>query len=115
MDGNRRAVYASILRRARELHRMTLSVAGTSLACAATDDLADDPCRAVVSDIDRLVAEQEAEELVAIERALLVLKRAPELYGLCEACGQEIASKRLRVTPWTSRCDAHDLEHSFRD
>ena len=115
MNGNRRAVYASILRRAHELHRMTLAVAGTSGAWGAADALADDPCRAVESEIDRLIAEQEAEELVAIEKALLVLKQAPELYGRCEVCAQEIAARRLTITPWTTRCDTHDLEHSFRD
>jgi len=57
--------------------------------------------------IDALIAEQENETLAAIDRALTVLREAPDAFGRCAECGQEIPTGELDVVPWLSRCAEH--------
>ena len=39
-----------------------------------------------------------------IDRALLKLRDAPEEYGICEECEEEIALKRLQLMPHATLC-----------
>ncbi|HEY2746943.1 MAG TPA: TraR/DksA family transcriptional regulator [Polyangia bacterium] len=45
-----------------------------------------------------------ARELAEIERALGKLRGAPDEYGVCEDCGDDIADKRLGVMPFARFC-----------
>ena len=48
----------------------------------------------------------QSELLGRVDRALRKLADAPEDYGLCEECEEEIAPKRLDLMPWASLCPA---------
>ena len=48
----------------------------------------------------------QAAMLARIDRALLKLRDAPEEYGICEECEEEIAVKRLQLMPHAARCAA---------
>ncbi len=45
-----------------------------------------------------------ARELGLIDKALRKLRDAPDEFGVCEDCGDDIADKRLEVMPWASLC-----------
>lgn len=45
-----------------------------------------------------------AREIVEIDRALAKLRDAPDDYGVCEDCGDDIAEKRLGVMPFARFC-----------
>jgi DnaK suppressor protein len=54
-----------------------------------------------------LLSERERERIIEIDRAL---KRMDESnYGVCEACGLEIAEQRLIAMPFAQRC--RDCQH----
>jgi DnaK suppressor protein len=48
----------------------------------------------------------QADLLGRIDRALRKLLDAPEDYGLCESCEEEIAEKRLALMPYAALCAA---------
>lgn len=48
--------------------------------------------------------EGQAALLRQIDRALAKLADAPEDFGLCEACEEEIAPKRLALVPYATLC-----------
>jgi DnaK suppressor protein len=48
----------------------------------------------------------QAELVAKIDRALRKLTDAPEDYGLCEECEEEIAAKRLALLPYAAYCPA---------
>jgi DnaK suppressor protein len=48
--------------------------------------------------------EGKAVLLRQIDHALAKLVDAPEDYGLCEECDEEIAEKRLALVPYTTLC-----------
>ncbi len=45
-----------------------------------------------------------ARELGEIDRALRKLATAPDEYGVCEDCGDDIVEKRLQVMPFARFC-----------
>ena len=50
--------------------------------------------------------EGQAATLRRIDRALAKLVDAPEDFGLCEECEEEIAPRRLALVPWATLCVA---------
>lgn len=46
----------------------------------------------------------DAQRLERIERALAKLHTAPDEFGSCRRCEEEIDPKRLRVAPWVDTC-----------
>src|SRR5258708_5129565 len=46
----------------------------------------------------------QAAMLARIDRALLKLRDAPEDYGFCEECEEEIAPRRLQLMPHATLC-----------
>lgn len=47
---------------------------------------------------------QRADLLAQIQRALHKLDTAPDAYGLCEECEEEIPEKRLLLIPYATLC-----------
>lgn len=45
-----------------------------------------------------------AQTIAAIDRALRKLRDAPEDFGACEDCGEDIPARRLDVMPWAALC-----------
>jgi DnaK suppressor protein len=48
----------------------------------------------------------QADLLARVDRALRKLAAAPEDFGLCEDCEEEIDLRRLAVMPYATRCPA---------
>lgn len=53
-----------------------------------------------------MMAGEEGQRLVAVDRALDRLSRDPETFGQCGSCGREIAFERLEALPYTELCIA---------
>ncbi len=73
----------------------------------ATAGVADEDAQALSEMLQVLASkrnEGQAAMLRQIDRALAKLASAPEDYGLCEACEEEIAPKRLALVPWATLC-----------
>lgn len=51
-----------------------------------------------------LMAGEEGERLVEVDRALSRLTREPEAFGVCRSCGDPIAYERLEALPYTELC-----------
>jgi len=73
----------------------------------ATTGVADEDAQAL-SEMLQVLASKRNEGQAAmarqIDRALAKLADAPEDFGLCEACEEEIAPKRLALVPWATLC-----------
>ena len=48
----------------------------------------------------------QADLLARVDQALRRLATAPEDFGLCAACEEPIAEKRLQLMPWATHCPA---------
>ncbi len=107
-----RVHFREMLRRARE--QSVLTLAATNAVIDRRDQrLARAPLSEaglIEHEIDQFIAEQESATLVAIYDALQVLRETPDLYGVCEECGEPISLARLNIAPWISRCDEHAKE-----
>ncbi len=92
-----RVHFREVLRRARA--QSMLSLAATNAVIDRREKRratkAFDAAAMIEQEIDQLIAEQESSILVAINDALLVLHDNPELYGVCEKCGEPISTARL--------------------
>jgi DnaK suppressor protein len=75
----------------------------------ATSGVADEDAQALSEMLQVLASkrnEGKAALLRQIDRALAKLAGAPEDFGLCEACEEEIAPKRLALVPYATLCVA---------
>ena len=75
----------------------------------ATTGVADEDAQAL-SEMMQVLASKRNEGKAAllrkIDRALAKLAEAPEAFGLCEDCDEEIAPKRLALVPHATLCVA---------
>jgi RNA polymerase-binding transcription factor len=75
----------------------------------ATTGVADEDAQALSEMMQVLASkrnEGQAALLRQIGRALAKLADAPEEFGLCEECDEEIAPKRLALVPYATLCVA---------
>ncbi len=75
----------------------------------STSGVADEDAQALSEMLQVLASkrnEGQAALLRQIDRALAKLAEAPEDFGLCEACEEEIAPKRLALVPYATLCVA---------
>jgi DnaK suppressor protein len=75
----------------------------------ATTGVADEDAQALSEMLQVLASkrnEGRAALLRQIDRALAKLAEAPEDFGLCEACEEDIAPKRLALVPYATLCVA---------
>ncbi len=73
----------------------------------ATTGVADEDAQALSEMMQVLASkrnEGQAALLRQIDRALAKLVDAPEDFGLCEGCEEEIAPKRLALVPYATLC-----------
>jgi DnaK suppressor protein len=73
----------------------------------ATTGVADEDAQALSEMMQVLASKRNAGQaalLRQIDRALAKLADAPETYGLCEECEEEIAPKRLALVPHATLC-----------
>jgi RNA polymerase-binding transcription factor len=75
----------------------------------ATTGVADEDAQALSEMLQVLASQRnrgQAELVARIDRALAKLANAPDDFGLCEDCDEEIAPGRLAVMPYATRCPA---------
>jgi DnaK suppressor protein len=69
--------------------------------------VADEDAQAL-SEMMQVLASQrnkgQAGLLARVDKALRKLAEAPDDFGLCEACEEEIAAKRLKLMPYATLC-----------
>lgn len=75
----------------------------------ASTGVADEDAQALSEMLQVLASQRnrgQAELVARIDRALRKLGEAPEDFGLCEDCEEEIDARRLAVMPYATRCPA---------
>lgn len=75
----------------------------------ATSGVADEDAQALSEMLQVLASKKnagQAEQLARLDGALRRLASAPEDFGLCEECEEEIPPRRLELMPWATRCAA---------
>jgi DnaK suppressor protein len=80
----------------------------------ATTGVADEDAQALSEMMQVLASkrnEGQAALLRRIDRALAKLADAPDDFGLCEECEEEIAPKRLALVPYATLCVACQAKH----
>ncbi|MFT3915311.1 MAG: TraR/DksA family transcriptional regulator [Anaeromyxobacteraceae bacterium] len=73
----------------------------------AAAGVADEDAQALSEMLQVLASERnrgQAALLSRIEKALRKLSAAPEDYGLCEDCEEEIPLARMKAMPWATLC-----------
>ncbi len=74
---------------------------------AATVGVADEDAQALSEMMQTLASQQnkkQAEAVQKIDQALRKLETAPEDFGVCEECGDDISDKRLSFMPYATLC-----------
>jgi DnaK suppressor protein len=83
----------------------------------STTGVADEDAQAL-SEMMQVLASKRNEGQAAlvrrIDRALAKLADAPEEFGLCEECEEEISPKRLALVPYATLCVACQARHDPR-
>ncbi len=72
-----------------------------------TSGVADEDAQALSEMLQVLASQRnrgQAELVARIDRALRKLQEAPDDFGLCEGCEEEIDARRLAVMPYATRC-----------
>ena len=75
----------------------------------ATAGVADEDAQALSEMLQVLASQRnrgQADLVARIDRAHAKLRSAPEDFGLCEDCEEEIDPRRLAVMPYATRCPA---------
>ena len=108
MNGKRREACRRALQQARErLFQAGPARIEPNRADPATAGVADEDAQALSEMLQVLASQRnrgQAELLGRIDRALTKLASAPEDYGLCEECDEDIAPKRLALMPYVTLC-----------
>jgi DnaK suppressor protein len=76
---------------------------------AATTGVSDEDAQALSEMLQVLASQRnrgQAELVARVDRALSKLANAPDDFGLCEDCEEEIDPRRLAAMPYASRCPA---------
>jgi DnaK suppressor protein len=100
----------------RSLERLRAALVATGAAKiepnrtdAATTGVADEDAQALSEMLQVLASQRnrgQAELVARIDRALRKLDAAPEDFGRCEDCEEDIDPRRLAVMPYATRCPA---------
>lgn len=75
----------------------------------ATAGVADEDAQALSEMLQVLASQRnrgQAELLSRIDAALRKLERAPDDFGICEECEEELDRRRLALMPYATRCPA---------
>lgn len=76
---------------------------------AATTGVSDEDAQALSEMLQVLASQRnrgQAELVARVDRALSKLANAPDDFGLCEDCEEEIDPRRLAAMPYATRCPA---------
>jgi DnaK suppressor protein len=108
MTARERARHEKSLRQLREeLTRTGPAKIEPNRTDPATTGVADEDAQALSEMLQVLASQRnrgQAELLGRVDRALRKLATAPEDYGLCERCEEEILPRRLALMPYAALC-----------
>lgn len=104
--------FREILRQARASSVLALALAARHAVTEKTEGRAASCSgeRRSVQQIDQVIADEESATLFAIDALLELLRERSDSYGVCEKCGLPIVLARLRLPPWSLRCEKHAEE-----
>jgi DnaK suppressor protein len=110
MTPEERTAYRAALQRLRdELVRAGPARIEPNRQDPAATGVADEDAQALSEMLQVLASQRnkgQADLVARIDRALRKLANAPEDFGLCEACEEEIAPRRLALMPYAALCAA---------
>lgn len=99
----RKDPYRTLLLKKRDELRVTVRRGPEALATnIQSPDAVEFAIKAAEQDMTARTANLHSQTLKEIDRALARLARGT--YGICEACGEEIAPLRLKAIPWARYC-----------
>src|SRR5919206_4726311 len=108
MTAKERASYrAALLKLREELVRTGPARIEPNRQDAATSGVADEDAQALSEMLQVLASQRnkgQAATVARIDRALAKLANAPDDFGLCESCEEEIAPRRLALMPYAELC-----------
>lgn len=87
----------------RRLHRYGQQVGETELS-GFSQHMAEDAAALTERETAALMASEEGRRLVEVNRALDRLTRHVDSFGLCRACGTDVAYERLEALPYAELC-----------
>jgi DnaK suppressor protein len=73
-----------------------------ALSIMQTPDEVEFAVKTAEQDVSAVTADLRSQTLREVENALTRVSRG--LYGVCEACGEEISPARLKAIPWARCC-----------
>lgn len=108
LDSGQRAELGRLLEKERaklirRLHRYGEQIGETEIS-GFSQHMAEDAAALTERETAALMASEEGRRLVEVNRALDRLMRRPESFGLCSACGTEVAYERLEALPYAELC-----------
>src|SRR5512144_3148650 len=110
MNGKRREACRKALQQARaRLLQTGPARIEPNRADPATAGVADEDAQALSEMLQVLASQRnrgQAELLGRIDAALRKLTRAPDDFGICEDCEEELDPRRLALMPWAALCPA---------
>src|SRR5215469_15343150 len=98
----RKASYKTILLKKRDELLHSMGSENESLAIKQTPDEVEFAVKTAEQDVSAVTADLRSQTLREVESAITRVSRG--LYGVCEACGEEIAPARLKAIPWARCC-----------
>jgi DnaK suppressor protein len=108
MTAKERAAYrAALLKLREELVRTGPARIEPNRQDAATSGVADEDAQALSEMLQVLASQRnkgQAATVARIDRALAKLANAPDDFGLCESCEEDIAPRRLALMPYAELC-----------
>lgn len=110
MDARRRTAARRALERLRaELVRVGPARIEPNRTDPASTGVADEDAQALSEMLQVLASQRnrgQADLVARVDRALAKLGAAPDDFGLCEDCEEEIDPRRLALMPYATRCPA---------
>jgi len=98
----RKPSYKSVLLKKRQELLESIRSEPEALAIMQTPDEVEFAVKTAEQDVSALTADLRSRTLREVESALTRVTRGS--YGVCEACGEEIAPARLKAIPWARYC-----------
>ena len=105
VDKRKKMLEQMLLNKRKEMHRQLEAQIGgleESPVANAVLDIGDQSVKNHETDVDLTLLEMKNQVLKEIDAALL--KLSENRYGICEECGSEISSARLKALPFARYC-----------
>ena len=98
----RKGTYKAVLLKKRQELLASIRSEPEALSIVQTPDEVEFAVKTAEQDVSAVTADLRSQTLREVENALTRVSRG--LYGVCEACGEEIMPARLKAIPWARCC-----------